>query len=259
MNIGILNQATSKNEGKAMHDVRFDDPARWWFLTPEGFAAFRDDPVAQGYEILSRHLRFPHILVKTEHSKPVIFWDHANKHLPKSTWQELDDPARGAFLVKHRFDLHRMGLLKVACLGKKAVTFNCTDGVPSIQATVHYLLEKAGLFKRASENRDRMRAGPQWFKASFNRTNPDMVTLDWSQLVNKCKEDATRRFSDDIVAAIRTYLEHNLEYRQHRERRLAELKKKRPLRHLERTSPAVIALACAAWDALRSGLGSERD
>ncbi len=89
-----------------------------------------------------------------------------------------------------------------------------------------------------------------------------MVTLDWSKLVEKCKEDCMSRFSDDIVAAVRTFLEHNPEYRQHRdsrlaelkkrnehrERRLAELKKRRPLRHLEKTSPAIIALACVAWD-----------
>jgi hypothetical protein len=162
-----------------------------------------------------------------------------------------------------------MGLLEIAWLGKKAITFNCTEGVDSILASVHYWLDRVGLFKRASKDqRDQIRTSPDWLFFSINNHgDPDMVTLDWLKLVKQCKEDRTSHFSDDIVAAVRTFLEHNLKYRQHRESRLAELKKRnehrerrhadlkkrRPPRHLKKTAPEVIIAACIAADWIRAG------
>ncbi|MFZ0827067.1 MAG: hypothetical protein WAO02_06565 [Verrucomicrobiia bacterium] len=223
--------------------TRFDDTARWWFLTPDGFAKFKCNPVAQGYEILSRHPSF---------------------HLPKKTWQELGKSARGAFLFKYKRELYRMGLLEIAWLGPKAITFNCTDGVPSILAAIHCWLEAECLLKRApkDKDRDRIRASPDCLIFSINNQgDPNMVTIDWSKLFKKCK------VSDDIVAVIRTFLEHNPKYRQYRECRLAELEKRkkrrerhlaelkirRPPRHLKKTKPDVITLACAAWDCQQAG------
>lgn len=61
---------------------RFDDPARWWFLTPHGFEKFKRIRVSQGYEILSRHAAFPHLMAEG-------ISERAGQHFPKQTWEEL--------------------------------------------------------------------------------------------------------------------------------------------------------------------------
>lgn len=247
-----------------MNEARFDDSARWWFLTPEGFAAFKDDPVAQGYEILSRHPIFPHIHVGKERGKPVIFWNHANKHRPKMTWQKLSKYARHAFLFQYRHDLHRMGLLEIGWLGKDKMTFNCTEGVPSILSAAHYWLRVSGSFQYSDYLRTWCSSDSLKFIGPTPNGDQDMVTVDWHKFI---EWQGKLVDSKEIVAAIRTFLEHNPEYRKHREtrleelkrrnkhreRRLAEMKKKRPPRHLKKPSPEVIAFACAAWDCQQSG------
>jgi len=235
-------------------EARFDDPARWWFLTRQGFEQFTNDPVAQGYEILSRHPRFPHLLTATKRKRTFAVWEHSNKHLPKTAWSELAPEARRAFLAGYKFELHRMGLLEIAWLGPKAVTVNCTEGVPSILAAVHYWLGKAGLFSRAPGHGDysRTRGSPALLKCSIpSRGNPNMVTISWKKLIKQRRGHLLYGQSDNIVAAVRTYIEHNSEYLQHRERRLAECKRGG---HAKKTSPEVIALACVAWDCQQGGV-----
>jgi len=200
-----------------MHETRFDDPGCWWFLTPAGFSKFTLNPVAQGYEILSRHPDFPHLVVnKKGHKKKRITWEHGNRHLPRPTWRELCKEARSAFLFDYKLELRRMGLLPIAWLGPKAVTFNCTDGVPSILKAVDCRVGQALLFKGLDQKCYRRRTSPDLLKFSVNyRGNLDMVTLDWGALVKSVNH------SGNVVAAVRTFLEHDPNYREYRGARLA--------------------------------------
>jgi hypothetical protein len=239
--------------------AKFDDPARWWFLTVDGFAAFKNNPVAQGYEILSRHPGFPHVLADG--------WEHANKHRPRKTWRELGKSARTTFLIQHKFDLHRMGLLSIAWLGPKAITFDCTEGVPSILDAARLWLA-AGRIKGAggrllcSDDYElRSWSAPGLIKLVMPTGNPDMVTLDWERLFQKCF------YVGEVIAALRTFLDKDPEYRKHRQARLVEKKKqhqrrKQRLAGLGKVLPpartnkppaATIALACAALDCQEGG------
>ena len=242
--------------GQTQRDVS----ARWWFLTPEGFQDFKDDPVAQGYEILSRHPFFPTLLTRTEGGKRVTMWEHGNKHLPRPTWQALDKPARSAFLFRYKFALHRMGLLEIAWLGPAAITFDCTEGVTSILAAAHYWLQAGGLFHSSPEGEYHCRTRTSPGLLQFSPTcpgrpgNPDMVTISWAKLVEKRRGDWLCSYSENAVASLRTFLEHNREYRSYRAQRLRESSSQARSDRPKKPDPAVIALACGAWDCERAGV-----
>lgn len=128
-----------------------------------------------------------------------------------------------------------MGLMEVAWLGPKAITFNCTEGVDSIRAAAHYWLAETGLFHHApADGEDFSGYSPtRWqpkpaerethqLKFSVSaRGNPDLVTVSWGKLVEAFKND--ERYSEHVRSALRTFLEHDPDYRAYRKERLDAL------------------------------------
>jgi hypothetical protein len=231
---------------------QIDIAARWWFLTKEGFASFKDDPVSQGYEILSRHPHFPHLRATTERREETIIWEHGNP-LPKKTWQQLAATERRAFLFRYKSDLHKMGLLEIASLDKATVTFNCTEGVPSILAAIHYWLGESGLFIDEPDLDPLHTRYSGQLRVSYP-PNPEMVTIDWSDLIQKRKGSVIYGQPRYILSPLRTFLETNPDYLRHRNQRLTELKAGKRLPRLQRPAANVIALACAANDCQQEGI-----
>jgi hypothetical protein len=111
------------------------------------------------------------------------------------------------------------------------------------------------LFTPAADDQwDPMRTSPEWLCFSAkSQVNPDMVTLNWSELIKNLKEDRACRYSDHVVAAIRTFLEHNEEYREYRKGRLEKLKLKTPLLRIKKSAPEVIIAGCVAMDWIHAG------
>jgi hypothetical protein len=234
-----------------VNEARADDRARWWFLTTKGFENFKNDPVAQGYEIISRHPGF---------------------NRPKKTWQELDANQKDAFYFAFKEDLRRMGLAKIAFIGPKAVTFDCRESAKSILTGIHYAIRAEIqrdpklckyfpiVDKKDAQNwsadyptrLDRNKLSWAWVKnEKTGFENQDVVTIDWHELIDFLLKRSRRgeavRFSvDHILSAVETLLTKDKVYCRHakRQRKAHDRNKSRP----KRFYPSVIALGCVAHD-----------
>lgn len=230
---------------------------RWWFLTPDGFAHFRRDPVAQAYEVAIRHPGMP--LMRAAPPGPIqspglggrwsgVAWVHgrAKRNPP---WCDLRPRLRESFRIHFRRDMQRMGLLRVAFLGPKAVTFNCTFAPETIVDAIRFELEDSALLPSGGDLRERYLRLP----LVMSSTRGDMVTIEWGGLFEKVRSsDPGRDKIGNLLGALRTFLEFNPQYRQYRAARIAGSSGGRAVRP-KQPSCEVLVLGLLAWDWRRLG------
>jgi hypothetical protein len=253
----------------------FDDPERWWFLTRNGFNDFAENPIAQGYEILARHRSFPHIVSGVKRGKPCVAFEQANLDQPRPTWPELSEAAQRSFTLHYKYDMRRMGLLRLAWLGPAAVTFDCTASVYAILAAVDFWLGLSGIFRKIEHSerpwspRNKIRRiGPELETTTVSLArrghrvslypvggDPDLVTLMWQELtasaiVGDSIADSAIDGAQLALAALQSYLEGDSDFRTYREERLRLARNRR---RLKKTAPESIALGCIEDDWLRAG------
>ncbi len=244
--------------------ARFDNPARWWFLTTaDGFQRFERDTIAQGYEVLSRQPSFPHLVVRRELSgfdlvmgKPTyratVAWEHSHKERPKLPWPDLHQECRRAFLFDYRRELYRMGLLNVVWLGPGAISFDCREGSTSVLVGFDAWLERLPA-KISQLPRDGSRGYMDASVVRFESSDydPNMVTVNLAGLIGaltKKQQESWRA----VRSSLRTFLERDPAYRQYRANRPRRQGAPRP----KRPPASVLALACADYDCRRAGVPS---
>lgn len=221
-----------------MQSKKYKD--RWWFLTPGGFEEFSGNPAAMGYEILSRHSRFPLLTIATDVETKVVsvIWDHSHR-LIKPAWIELSQEAQKAFLQQYRSTLKKMGLFPMKCAalrkggawvnlmasGKSGATggtsmrftFDCTCGEHSILRAFSHRIY--GRFEPPNPPKSEVglqtRTKRGWISFAPNTTNPDVVTVGFA---------TTPRTHNpaSLYAGLRTFLEHDQRYLDYRNLRLEQ-------------------------------------
>lgn len=222
---------------------RFDDSSQWWFLTPSGFKQFDNDPVAQGYEILSRRPDFPHLSTRKHGRIASVIWEHSYRDMPRPTWLQLTPEARAAFLGAWRYELSQLGFGKMPWLTTRTVTFDCTSGITTILPGIHYSLRLSQLFKtrdylRSRSNRDGIKI------KEISPHEPHIVTLDWSQLYKQLSAMGDMKM---CVAAFRTFFERDKSFKAYRAQCLKK-HKENDYRSPKTPATQVVVAACVASD-----------
>lgn len=242
----------------------------WWFLGGK-FREFKNDPVAQGYEVLRRHPAFPHITVtKSPKGWLETSLDLGRRDVPRATWLKLNKPTRIAFYRHYKRDLERLGFVHLVMVGKRRLSFDCTKSAKSLLRGLKFEMGESNVF--GSQGRlGRIRIPADIIDAEYafdeNGTrradwvNLDGVRISFERLEQYVSSQEPRISGgsrqevsrDHILAALRTFLETNKIYLSYRAKRLEQTK---GIQRKQR-DPAVVALACIAWDRYLANKGKD--
>ncbi len=199
------------NKPADLNDLR----KRWWFLMQKGAVEtkFASDPIAQGYEIISRHPGFADCVC-------VLALGIAGG----TPWTLLSAKQKKGFALEFAAELITLGLSHFVFLDPKRVMFDCRRRRQTIVKAVRDHI--AELRKASSEVLKAFPEGEYW-RGRTSRDSITMeshvrcsefVTLDWSPLTEQEKNRSTPWSQENVIAALNTFLGKDPVYRAHRKK-----------------------------------------